>query len=211
MTDLLQTPKPLGGFRTILADPPWAFVTRTGKHVLPQRASAGQHYPTMSRAELNAMRSGVLELAAKDCALIMWIVDSHLTQGLELGLEWGFNFKTKLFTWLKTNAAMTDEPMGMGHWSRKQTEQAYLFTRGRPPRLNAGVREIIRAPTRQHSRKPDQQYEAVEMLVGGPYLELFSRSERRGWTAWGNDVGKFGAAQQVPEEERIAGADARQD
>lgn len=49
-------------------------------------------------------------------------------------------------------------------------------------------------PRRQHSRKPVCVYDRIERLVEGPYLELFSRTTREGWTVWGNQVGKFSEA-----------------
>ena len=66
-----------------------------------------------------------------------------------------------------------------------------MFTRGKPKRLDMGVRELIMTPRREHSRKPDEQYERIQRLVAGPYLELFARQAWPGWDAWGNEVGKF--------------------
>lgn len=88
----------------------------------------------------------------------------------------------------------SDPRMSMGYWTRKQTEQCWLFTRGKPKRLSKGVRQVIRDPRREHSRKPDEQYARIEALVGGPYLELFARQQRPGWTSWGNQVEKFEVA-----------------
>jgi N6-adenosine-specific RNA methylase IME4 len=85
-------------------------------------------------------------------------------------------------------------PMGTGYWTRANPELCLLFTRGKPKRLSAAVRKLMIAPRREHSRKPDQQYQDIEQLVGGPYLELFARTEREGWTSWGNQTGKFGEA-----------------
>jgi N6-adenosine-specific RNA methylase IME4 len=81
--------------------------------------------------------------------------------------------------------------MGMGYWTRANTEPCLLATRGNPKRLDAGVRMGIIEPRRQHSRKPDCVHGRIERLVSGPYLELFARAERPGWTTWGNEVGKF--------------------
>jgi N6-adenosine-specific RNA methylase IME4 len=66
-----------------------------------------------------------------------------------------------------------------------------LGTRGRPRRRSAAVPQLLEAEIREHSRKPETAYERIEQLVDGPYLELFSRSSRPGWTCWGNEVGKF--------------------
>lgn len=83
--------------------------------------------------------------------------------------------------------------MGTGYWTRANPEQCLLFTRGSPKRLSASIEKLIVSPRREHSRKPDEIYERIEKLVGGPYLELFSRQERAGWKTWGNQVGKFSA------------------
>jgi N6-adenosine-specific RNA methylase IME4 len=110
---------------------------------------------------------------------------------------WGFVYKTCAFAWFKGNALplfpddMRDQ-MGCGYWTRANSEVCLLGTRGRPKRVNADVRQAILEPRREHSRKPDCIYERIERLVEGPYLELFARSRRRGWDAFGYEVGKFG-------------------
>lgn len=207
-TNLLQTPRPSGGFRTILADPPWGFLTRTRGHQTPHRTK-GDHYVTMDLAGL--MRLPVRQMAAADCALVMWVVDSHFDQAIDVGRAWGFTFKTgKLFTWRKTTDDGERTRMGMGYWTRKETECAFLFTRGAPTRKSMGVRELIDAPRREHSRKPDEQYDRIEALLRGPYLELFARQERPGWTSWGNQVDKFAHADLGGQPSGILGPDGRQ-
>jgi N6-adenosine-specific RNA methylase IME4 len=84
--------------------------------------------------------------------------------------------------------------MGMGYWTRANSEPCLLATRGKPKRLNADVRQGIIEPRREHSRKPDCVPGRIERLVAGPYLELFCRTTRPGWTVWGNQVGKFSEA-----------------
>jgi N6-adenosine-specific RNA methylase IME4 len=81
--------------------------------------------------------------------------------------------------------------MGMGHSSRRNTEDCWLFTKGQPKRMDKGVRELIVAPVREHSRKPDAAYERIERLFRGPHCELFARSSRAGWSSWGNETDKF--------------------
>jgi N6-adenosine-specific RNA methylase IME4 len=174
-------------YRAILADPPWSFRTWSGKTGTPHR-TASDHYKTSEGDELASIP--VSDWAAKDCALFMWVVDSHLDEAIELGRAWGFSFKTKAFTWVKTTKTGVPK-ISMGYWTRKQTEICFLFTRGKPKRLSKGVRELIMAPRREHSRKPDEQYTRIEALVEGPYLEMFARQRWRGWSAWGNEVGKY--------------------
>ena len=119
----------------------------------------------------------------------MWVVDSHLPDALALGQAWGFTFKTNAFVWFKSRGENISPVPSMGYWTRKQTEQCWLFTRGSPKRLSKGVEQALFCGRGAHSAKPDRQYERIEALVGGPYLELFARSERPGWSAWGNEVG----------------------
>jgi len=39
---------------------------------------------------------------------------------------------------------------------------------------------------REHSRKPDEQYPLIEACSPGPFLEMFARGPRKGWSVWGN-------------------------
>lgn len=181
---------PAGQFGCILADPPWAFKTFSGKNQTPHR-TANDHYVTMPEGGLRAIPVGAS--AAKDAALFMWVVDSHLDEAIRLGEAWGFKFKTIAFVWSKRTKKGLPK-IGMGYWSRKQCEICLLFTKGKPRRISKGVRQLIEAQRREHSRKPDEQYERIEALVAGPYLELFARHQRPGWTAWGNETDKFSEA-----------------
>lgn len=142
----------------------------------------------------------VADLAAKDCALFMWVIGTHIPAAIRLGEAWGFEFKTDVFYWAKMGSLLDqddlfdgdpDPMISMGYYSRKQIEPVYLFTRGKPKRHHKGVRQLIRARKREHSRKPVEQYERIEKLMPGPYLELFGRESRPGWMTWGNQATKF--------------------
>lgn len=188
-----------GGYRVILADPPWAFRGYVDKGV-PQRAPA-QHYGTLTASAMARLPVG--DLAMMDTALCLWSTSSHTEQAFWLARQWGFRFASKLFTWAKLNRKaaeagakvnpMDADPwfMGMGHGTRRNTEDCWLFVRGTPRRRDKGVRELIVSPVREHSRKPDEAYQRIERLFAGPYCELFSRTSRLGWDAWGNEKGKF--------------------
>jgi len=84
------------------------------------------------------------------------------------------------------------DQMGLGYWTRANSEVCLLATRGKPKRKHADVRQAILEPRREHSRKPDCVYDRIERLVDGPYLELFARQTRPGWDSWGLEVNKFG-------------------
>ena len=184
-------PLPKRKYGAILADPPWQFKTWGGKGVTPHRTEE-DHYDTVEVTKLSEIP--VQSIAAKDCALFMWVISSHVPQAIELADAWGFEFKTDCFTWLKTSHKTGKPIMSMGYWSRKYTEKCFMFTRGKPKRIDKGVPELIVAPRREHSRKPDAQYGRVERLVAGPYLEMFARQPWKGWDAWGNQVDRFDQA-----------------
>ena len=106
------------------------------------------------------------------------------------------HYPTLGFCWVKGDALPmfpddAKDQMGTGYWTRSNTEVCLFASRGKPKRVNADVRQVILEKRREHSRKPDCVHDRIERLVAGPYLELFARAERPGWTTWGNEVGKF--------------------
>lgn len=179
-------------YSVLLMDPPWEYE----KNRSTFHSNANHHYETMSVSEMAGLP--VATLTADNCALIMWGTWPKVFQMEKLALAWGFEYRTAMFTWVKVNKsadvqrlnALDDKDwfMGQGSWTRANTEFAMLFTLGDPVRLNADVRQLIVAPTGRHSEKPDEQYERIERMFAGPYLELFARSKRAGWDAWGNEV-----------------------
>ncbi|MBH0113245.1 DNA methyltransferase [Novosphingobium sp. YJ-S2-02] len=195
MTDTFSALK-TGHYGVIEADPAWGWVSFSGKAAAPHR-TAQAPYPVMTLDEMKAMP--VADLAARDCLLNMWVIGSHLDQAIELGRHWGFTFKSDGFVWVKTGKHdPAKRPITMGKWVRKQVEYSLLFSRGKPSRTDAGVRQLIETgdnviyePRREHSRKPDSRYERLERLCAGPYLELFARTRRPGWDAWGNETDRF--------------------
>lgn len=194
---------PRNHFGAILADPPWAFElwwggrTSQGRNPksTPTRATV-PHYPVMTEKELSALP--VSELAAENCLLIMWTCWPVLRWSFRIMEAWGFEYKTCGFCWVKAHAGQIElfqedirPHMTLGYWTRSNSEVALLGTRGKPKRIAVDVRQAIIEPRREHSRKPDCVHERIERLVAGPYLELFARQSRPGWTCWGNEVGKF--------------------
>lgn len=203
MTDMLDLPQ-AGRHGVILADPPWKFITRgmarcTGKNGGGDRSAP---YPTMGTPEIAAMP--VEQLAAENCVLFLWGCWPHLKDAFAVIEGWGFTYKTCAFSWMKADpyrlfADDKTPAMGMGYWTRANTEPCLLATRGRPKRRAADVRQGIIAPAREHSRKPDGIHGRIERLVAGPYVELLARQTRPGWDAWGNEIDKFAPAQVAAE------------
>jgi len=199
---------PRNHFKAILADPPWAFQTwwsgRSNKLSSPKRKfsypsrATQPAYEVMQEEELNALP--VSNLAADDCVLFLWTCWPILPWALRTIEAWGFEYKTCGFCWAKAHANQLemfrddiDPHMTLGYWTRSNSEICLLGTRGSPKRIGTDVKQVIIEPRREHSRKPDCVYERIERLVEGPYLELFARTQRQGWTSWGNEVNKFNA------------------
>lgn len=190
-----------GHYGVIYADPPWSYKTygNMDRGTVPHRSEEAP-YEAMTREELLDMPVG--DIAAKDCVLHMWTVSSHVDQAFALAAAWGFTFKSLGIVWVKTQKGAPEVPkMGMGKWFRQEAEICLLFTKGKPPRVSAGVRQTILEPAREHSRKPDEAYDRIEALSAGPYVELFSRSSRKGWDAMGDQKGKFDKIDPVEEDE----------
>jgi len=143
----------------------------------------------MSFEQLVAMRPEIDALADTDCVLFLWSINSMPEQALQLIRAWGFTFKTTAFTWVK-KTKHGKRHIGLGFWTRQNTERVLLATRGKPQRLNADVSELLITTVRQHSEKPDETYALIERLVPGPYCELFARKTRPGWaTAFSPEAG----------------------
>jgi N6-adenosine-specific RNA methylase IME4 len=175
----------LGGrvFRTVLADPPWQFTNRTGK-VAPEHRRLSR-YGTMSVEAICALP--VQQAVADVAHLYLWVPNALLPEGLVVLRAWGFAYKSNI-VWHKLRKDGGSDGRGVGFYFRNVTELLLFGVRGRNARtLAPGRRQVNYLGTRkrEHSRKPDEQYSLVESCSPGPYLELFARGVRPGWTVWG--------------------------
>lgn len=206
-----------GHYAAIVADPPWSFKARTALQMenWDSRRDVEKHYPVLEAKDIIALP--VRDLAAKDAHLFLWATAPCLKQAFEVMDAWGFRYSTIAFTWAKLRRAHavdqlrttptidSDFHVGLGLTTRKNAEFVLLGRRGNARRIAKNVRELIVAPVREHSRKPDEMYARVERYCEGPYLELFSREARPGWTSWGNEVGKFEAKDKPARARKPAG------
>jgi N6-adenosine-specific RNA methylase IME4 len=193
---MIKLPHPFSGLKrhhygVILVDAPLAFKTRSAKG---EGRSPQHHYGCMTFDELAALP--IADLAAPDCFLVSWIPLRSAPLAEPLMKAWGFSFSGSGFVWAKQNPKGPGWFMGGGYGTRKNVEIAWLGRRGNPKRLSAGVRELIVAPVRQHSRKPDEVYQRIEQFCAGPYLELFARQRRLNWDSWGDQVGHFNCSER---------------
>lgn len=173
-------------FKTILADPPWQFQNRTGK-VAPEHKRLNR-YPTMKLEEIKALP--VAEVADENSHLYLWVPNALLIEGLSVMEAWGFQYKTNI-VWEKIRNDGGPDGRGVGFYFRNVTELLLFGIRGSHMRTLAPGRSqvnLIRSKKREHSRKPDEMIELIEKCSPGPYLELFARGQREGWTLWGNQA-----------------------
>ena len=172
--------------KTILADPPWQFQNRTGK-VAPEHKRLNR-YPTMKLEEIKALP--VAEVADENSHLYLWVPNALLIEGLSVMEAWGFQYKTNI-VWEKIRNDGGPDGRGVGFYFRNVTELLLFGVRGSHMRTLAPGRSqvnLIRSKKREHSRKPDEMIELIEKCSPGPYLELFARGQREGWTLWGNQA-----------------------
>ena len=175
----------MGQFGTILADPPWRFSNRSGK-VAPEHKRLSR-YSTMSLQEITELP--IVQLALPRSHLYLWVPNALMLEGLEVMKGWGFTYKTNL-VWHKVRKDGGPDGRGVGFYFRNVTELILFGVRGKLRTLAPGRRQvnIIISRKREHSRKPDELYQIVEECSPGPYLELFARHKRHGWTSWGKAV-----------------------
>jgi len=103
---------------------------------------------------------------------------------------WGFSYKSNI-VWHKVRKDGGSDGRGVGFYFRNVTELILFGVKGKNARtLAPGRRQVNLLATRkrEHSRKPDEQYEIIETCSPGPFLELFARGARKGWTSWGNQA-----------------------
>ena len=173
-------------FGTILADPPWQFVNRTGK-IAPEHRRLSR-YGTMALQEI--MGLPVTDIVKPTAHLYLWVPNALLPDGLAVMKAWGFNYKSNL-VWHKVRKDGGSDGRGVGFYFRNVTELILFGVRGSNARtLDPGRSQVNLLATRkrEHSRKPEEQYDIIESCSPGPFVELFARGTRSRWTCWGNEA-----------------------
>lgn len=195
MTSESHVPDPAGALRafvgdrrfsTVLADPPWRFANRTGKMAPEHRRLA--RYETLSLKEIASLP--VAEVAREPAHLYLWVPNALLPHGLHVLGSWGFEYKSNI-VWHKIRKDGGSDGRGVGFYFRNVTELLLFGVKGKAARtLSPGRRQVnmIQSRKREHSRKPDEQYQIVEECSRGPFLELFGRGVQRGWVTWGDQA-----------------------
>jgi N6-adenosine-specific RNA methylase IME4 len=177
-------------YNIIYADPPWYFKTYSD---LGRGRSADNHYKCMQLEDIKNLPVG--SIAAEDSVLFLWVPIPHLEYGLEVIKVWGFKYKTFGFVWVKGRIFVKEMTprikwhIGLGYWTRANTEICLLATRGHPHRKSMSVRQVVFQPVGEHSAKPlEVRNRIVELMGDLPRVELFAREKVEGWDSWGDEI-----------------------
>ena len=171
-------------YKIIYADPPWQYRVYSKKG---QGRSAENHYHTMNIKDIMALP--VDKIADKDCILFLWITFPCLKEGIEVMERWGFKYKTCGFNWVKRNKKKNTYFMGLGFWTRSNSEVCLIGTKGQPKRVSKSVPQICDARIVEHSRKPAEIRDRIVELCGElPRIELFARDKVKGWDSLGDEI-----------------------
>jgi site-specific DNA-methyltransferase (adenine-specific) len=167
-------------YNIIYADPPWKYST----------TNVTKKYPCVPIKEIQNFP--INQICDDNCALFLWATCPILPECIATLKRWGFRYVTVAFTWIKKNKCNDQPFMGLGNWTRSNTEICLLGLRGKLARKSNKVRQVVLSPLREHSRKPDEIRDYIVELLGDlPRIELFARQTVKGWDCWGNETKKF--------------------
>jgi N6-adenosine-specific RNA methylase IME4 len=178
------TPRFGGGlFHTGVIDPPWPYQKASNDKKL--QGYIGQHgkthYDTLTIADMAALPVGNLI----DGYLFLWCSGPWIPDALALIKAWGFDYITAIH-WYKRNPS-GKVPYGPGYWYRASVETILLARKPGAPAIRTQERNVFEAARGKHSAKPEAFQDHVERHFPGPYVELFARRQREGWTCLGDE------------------------
>lgn len=170
----------------IYADPPWKYNARVNTNTKFGGGAMG-HYNTMTTYDI--LKLSVKDISDDNCALCLWTTFPRLQDGLFVMWGWGFEYKTVLFNWVKTNKNNNNPFFGIGYYTKSNSEICLLGIKGKMKPVSNKVSSIIISPREEHSKKPDEARKRIVQLFGDlPRIELFARKKTEGWDVWGNEV-----------------------
>lgn len=188
-------------YSVIYADPPWAYNDKMSGHSF----SLDHEYETQAKDWIASLP--VARIAAKDCALFLWVVSPLLDEGIAALKSWGFKYKTVGFVWSKNHKGGA-KVANLGRWTMGNVEMCLIGTRGRPQRVIKNVKQLVEAERGRHSEKPAEVRDRIVTLMGDvPRIELFARTAAPGWDAWGNEAPNCvgGGAAETGEDTEMEG------
>lgn len=180
--DIFNTDKK---YNIIYADPPWEYKQKGS------RGTAVNHYEVMTTEDI--CRLPIMNIKTDDAICFMWATFPNIDQALKVMREWGFEYKTASFVWVKKNKKSNSYFWGMGAYTRANAEICLIGiskkTKAKQCVKSNAVHQIVESPIEAHSKKPDEVRQRILQLLGDlPRIELFARQYADGWDCWGNEV-----------------------
>ena len=173
-------------YQIIYCDPPWKYNSRAN-HKTRFRGGAEGHYKLLSMDEIKKLP--IKELAGKNCALFLWTTFPYLKEQIKLFDEWGFRYRTLGFAWVKTNKKNGFPFFGVGYYTKSNLEICLMGMKGQLKTKTNSISQVVIAPRREHSRKPDEIKDKIVELFGAlPRIELFARERTKGLDSVGYDI-----------------------
>ena len=184
--DIFHTDKK---YQIIYADPPWEYVQSGSEK--NARGMAKQHYKTMKTEEICNLP--IRSLATENSILFLWATFPNTEEALKVIKQWGFQYKTAAFVWVKRNKKSNTYFWGMGAYTRANAEVCLIAiskkTKAREAIKRHDIHQIVYEPIEKHSQKPYIVRENIVKLCGDvPRIELFARQQVEGWDCWGDEV-----------------------
>ncbi|KKK94270.1 hypothetical protein LCGC14_2684550 [marine sediment metagenome] len=186
----LVNSQPSRKYSIILADPPWEYNDKYDGNDNKKYNVINPVYPVMTQRDICNLGISLRSYMADDCILFLWAVFPQLQEALNVIKSWGFKYKTLGFNWVKTRNG-GQYYFGIGHYTKSSSEICLIGMRGKLSNIKVSdkVHNLIVAPLRQHSQKPDEiRDKIVEFCGDKPRIELFARQKVEGWDCWGNEV-----------------------
>ena len=172
----LSTPLDAQGlFQTIVVDPPWDW---SDEGDINQFGRTKPEYATMPIDEIAKLP--IDKISDDNCHLYLWVTNRSLPKAFSLIEKWGFRYITCL-TWVKLS-------FGIGNYFRGSTEQVLFAVKGSQPlKRKDACTHFCADRGKGHSAKPDEFYKLVESCSYAPFIDVFGRKERDGWSVWGEN------------------------
>lgn len=202
-------------FQIVIADPPWKY-NRVKKTRTDGGKTAGigacNHYKMMDKQSLFDIK--VNEITDERCMLYMWATCPRLSQAIETIYQWGFEYLTVAFVWVKMNPGMWRDLkitipnsvkelensldkltfFGPGYYTGSNIELVLLGRKGKAfkHKEKHKTSQVVYSPRGDHSVKPDIVQRRIEWMYPEvqPRLELFARREISDWWTFGNELGR---------------------
>jgi len=179
-------------YNIVLSDPPWNYNDQGCQGTM------ANHYNGMKIKDICNLP--IKNITDNNCILFMWATYPMLKEALQVIEAWGFEYKTIVFCWVKTNPKSGTPFFGIGHWIASNCELvlAGLKKGGRLDRKSKSISQIVMSPRGSHSAKPRIIRNKIVELCGDlPRIELFARPPKdrlfedesyKGWDVWGDET-----------------------